>query len=132
MNGNIGVISDGAGLGMLILDLVADSGGKTRVYCEMGNEITAELMGKTLMVCLRVEGVKVLLIHLLGGANRMDEMAIGITTYLANHPAEIPILVRMSGTNQEQGRRMLADSGITVFDNPYEAVEKAVALSRTR
>jgi succinyl-CoA synthetase beta subunit len=130
MNGNIGVISDGAGSGMLALDLVADFGGKTRIYCEMGGEITPELMGKTMMVCLMIEGVKVLLINLLGGANRMDEMAIGITTYLASHPTEIPILVRMSGTKQEEGRKILADSGITFFDNPYEAAEKAVDLSR--
>jgi succinyl-CoA synthetase beta subunit len=130
MNGNIGVISDGAGSGMLALDLVADFGGKTRIYCEMGGEITPELMGRTMMVCLMIEGVKVLLINLLGGANRMDEMAIGITTYLASHPAEVPILVRMSGTRQEEGRKMLVDSGIAFFDNPYEAAEKAVDLSR--
>jgi succinyl-CoA synthetase beta subunit len=130
MNGNIGVISDGAGSGMLALDLVADFGGKTRVYCEMGGEITPELMGKTMMVCLMIEGVKVLLINLLGGANRMDEMAIGITTYLAGHPAEVPILVRMSGTKQEEGRKILVDSGIAFFDDPYEAAEKAVDLSR--
>jgi succinyl-CoA synthetase beta subunit len=130
MNGNIGVISDGAGSGMLALDLVADFGGKTRVYCEMGGEITPELMGKTMMVCLMIEGVKVLVINLLGGANRMDEMAIGITTYLASHSAEVPILVRMSGTKQEEGRKILVDSGIAFFDNPYEAAEKAVDLSR--
>jgi succinyl-CoA synthetase beta subunit len=132
MEGNIGVIADGAGSGMLTLDLVADAGGKTRVYCEMGGEITPELMGKTMMVCLKVEGVNVLLISLIGGANRMDEMATGITTYLASHPSTTPILVRMSGTKQEEGRKILVDNGVDFFDDLYAAVEKAVSLSRGR
>jgi succinyl-CoA synthetase beta subunit len=59
----------------------------------------------------------------------MDEMAIGITTYLANNPTNAPILVRMSGTNQEEGRKILTDNGTDFFDNLYEAVEKAVSLS---
>lgn len=131
MEGNLGVIADGAGAGMLTLDLVSDFGGQTRVYCEMGGEITPELMENTMMAVLKVEEVKVILINLIGGLNRMDEMAKGIIGCLAKRPSRIPIIVRMSGTKQEEGRQILTASGVGFFDNLYEAVEKAVGFSRS-
>jgi len=128
--GNLGIIADGAGSGMLTLDLVTDQGGKTRVYCEMGGEITPELMEKTMMAALSLENVNVLLVNLIGGLNRMDEMAIGITNYLSKNSSKTPIVVRMSGTRQEEGRKILAASGIPFFDDLDKAVEEAVRSSR--
>ncbi len=129
MQGNIGVIADGAGTGMLTLDLLADYGGKTSVYCEMGGETTAELMEKTMLATLSSKSVKVVLINLIGGLNLMDEMAKGITSYLKKHQTNIPIVVRMSGTREEEGRRILSADKIQSYDNLYEAVQKAVDLS---
>jgi len=130
MEGDIGVIADGAGSGMLTLDLVTDLGGKIRVYCEMGGEITPELMENTMLAALRVDNVRVLLINLIGGLNRMDEMAQGITNYLAKRPTKTPIVVRMSGTKQNEGRAILSAKGIGFFDNLYEAVKRSASLSR--
>jgi succinyl-CoA synthetase beta subunit len=130
MEGDIGVIADGAGSGMLTLDLVTDQGGKIRVYCEMGGEITPELMENTMLAALTVGNVKVLLINLIGGLNRMDEMAQGITNYLQEQPTKTPIIVRMSGTKQEEGRSILNANGIGFFDNLYDAVKTAAKLSR--
>jgi succinyl-CoA synthetase beta subunit len=129
-DGNMAIIADGAGSGMLTLDLVMDLGGKTRVYCEMGGEITPDLMEKTMMVSLSLEGLRVLLINLIGGLNRMDEMAIGITNYLSKNPPKIPIVVRISGTKQEEGRKILAASRVEFFDDLNQAVEKAVKSTR--
>ena len=128
-DGDIAIIADGAGSGMLTLDLVMDLGGRTRVYCEMGGEITSDLMEKTMMVSLSLEGLRVLLINLIGGLNRMDEMAIGITNYLSKNPPKIPIFIRMSGTRQEEGRRILVESGLEFFDDLNRAVERAVKAS---
>lgn len=130
MEGNIGVVADGAGSGMLTLDMIVDAGGKTQVYCEMGGGATPELMGNTMAAALTVQNVRVLLINLIGGLNRMDEMARGITSYLAKHPTQVPILVRMSGTMEEEGRRILTNNGIQFFADLHEAVEKGVSLSR--
>jgi succinyl-CoA synthetase beta subunit len=128
--GNLAIIADGAGSGMLTFDMVTDQGGKTRVYCEMGGEITPELMERTMMAALSVEGVNVLLVNLIGGLNRMDEMAIGITNYLSKNPSKTPIVVRMSGTRQEEGRKTLAAAGITFFDDLDKAVGEAVKSGR--
>jgi succinyl-CoA synthetase beta subunit len=128
--GNMAIIADGAGSGMLTLDLVMDLGGKTRVYCEMGGEITSDLMEKAMMVSLSLQDVKLLLINLIGGLNRMDEMAIGITNYLSKNPSRIPIVIRMSGTKQEEGRKILAASGAGFFDDLNRAVKEAVKSTR--
>lgn len=130
MQGNLGVIADGAGTGMLTLDLVTDSDGKMGVYCEMGGEATSELMENAMKAILSVNSTRVVLINLIGGLNRMDEMAEGITSYLRNHPTKIPVVIRMSGTMEEEGRRILSAAGIQAYDNLYEAVEKALHLSR--
>jgi len=128
--GNIGVVADGAGSGMLTLDLVADFGGRILVYCEMGGEATAQLIENALLTTMEMAGVRVVLVNLIGGLNRMDEMAMGITSYFKTHPSEIPIVVRMTGTMQDEGRRILAESGMPFFDSLYEAVQKALDISR--
>lgn len=130
MEGNLGVIADGAGTGMLTLDLISDSGGKTAVYCEMGGETTAELMENTMKAVLSVDRTSVVFVNLIGGLNRMDEMAKGITNYLKKNPTKIPVVVRMSGTMEEEGRRILSTIGIDGYDDLYEAIEKAVQLTR--
>jgi succinyl-CoA synthetase beta subunit len=130
MQGNIGVVADGAGSGMLTLDLVSESGGRTRVYSEMGGEITPELMENTLAMIAQVEGVSVVLINLIGGLNRMDEMAIGISNYFAKQRTRNPIIVRMSGTKQEEGYEILTKNGIDFCNGLDEAVERAVKASR--
>lgn len=130
MEGNIGVVADGAGSGMLTLDLVADAGGKTRAYCEMGGEATAQLIESAVQVVLTNEDVRVVLINLIGGLNLMDEMAKGIANYIVAHSPKLPIVVRMSGTREDEGRRILSEHKIEFFDNLYDAVETAVRFSK--
>lgn len=134
LDGNIGIIADGAGTGMLTLDLIKDYEGEIESYCELGGRATPKLIEEAMNIVLSNEKVKVLLINLIGGLNRMDEMAQGITSYIANKGIEVRnesnVIVRMSGTLEEEGRRILAGSGISSFDNIYDAIEKAIEISR--
>jgi succinyl-CoA synthetase beta subunit len=134
LDGNIGIIADGAGTGMLTLDLVKDYGGEVESYCELGGRATPKLIEEAMNIISSNEDVKVLLINLIGGLNRMDEMAIGITSYIANKGKESvidqKIIVRMSGTLEEEGRIILAASMVPSYDNIYEAIERAVEASR--
>ena len=134
LDGNIGIISDGAGTGMLTIDLIKDYRGELESYCELGGKATPKLIEEAMNILLSNEKVEVLLINLIGGLNRMDEMAQGITAYTANlgkeDRNEQEIVVRMSGTSEEEGRRILEGSGISSYDNIYDAIEKTIEISR--
>jgi succinyl-CoA synthetase beta subunit len=134
LDGNLSIIADGAGTGMLTLDLTKDYGGKIESYCELGGRVTPQLIEEAMKIVLSNKRVKVLLINLIGGLNRMDEMAQGITSFIAKRGSEEEIeqeiVVRMSGTLEEEGRKILKRDGISSFDNIYDAIENAVQLSR--
>lgn len=134
LDGNLSIIADGAGTGMLTLDLTEDYGGKIESYCELGGRVTPQLIEEAMKIVLSNKRVKVLLINLIGGLNRMDEMAQGITSFMAKRGSEEEIkqeiVVRMSGTLEEEGRKILERDGISSFDNIYDAIENAVQLSR--
>jgi succinyl-CoA synthetase beta subunit len=123
MDGDIGIVADGAGTGMLTLDLLNDAGGKVRAYCELGGEATAELIEKALLTIVNAGNVRVILINLIGGLNRMDEMAAGIVEYVTKNTTQVPIVVRMTGTQEDEGRRILAENGIQYFDDLYDAIQ---------
>jgi succinyl-CoA synthetase beta subunit len=130
LGGCIGIIADGAGTGMLTFDLVKDHGGEIETYCELGGKATPALIEEAMRIVLSNEKVRALLINLIGGLNRMDEMAEGIVAYVSeNRPVEAEVVVRMSGTMEREGREILRTQGITAYDNIYEAIERAVELS---
>jgi len=128
MDGDIGIVADGAGTGMLTLDLVRDAGGNVRAYCELGGEATAELIGKALLTIVNAGNVRIVLVNLIGGLNRMDEMAVGIVDYVTEYPTKIPIVVRMAGTQEDEGRRILAKKGLQYFDNLYDAIQRVASI----
>ena len=127
LGGDIGIIADGAGTGMLTLDMVHDAGGKPANFCEMGGMANAEIMHATLEVVLSNTQLKVLLISLIGGLTRMDELAEGIVRYLDQNDRTIPIVVRMCGTMAEVGLPMLRDAGVDTYEDLDAAVQAAVA-----
>jgi len=132
--GDIGIISDGAGTGMLTLDLTKDFGVEPGVYCELGGRITPKLIEEAMRIVLSNENIRVLLVNLFGGLNRMDEMAKGITSFLTEQNRRVvadrsEIVVRMSGTLEEEGRAILRGAGVESFDNIYDAIEKAAELA---
>ncbi|MEM2960308.1 MAG: ATP-grasp domain-containing protein [Candidatus Bathyarchaeia archaeon] len=129
LGGNIGIIADGAGTGMLTLDLTRESGGDVGTYCELGGRATSELIEKAMEIVFLNKNVKVLLINLIGGLNRMDEMAKGIISFTKKKGNErYNIVVRMSGTLEDEGRKMLREFGINAFDNIYDAIDEAIKI----
>ena len=128
LDGDVAMIADGAGTGMLTLDLIQDCGGKAANFCEMGGLANAEIMEKSIEVVLANPRAAVLLITLIGGMTRMDDMAEGIARYVKGHEVSIPIVVRMCGTQEEAGKAILREVGIVPFDDLSKAVRFAVDL----
>ncbi|NLG87536.1 MAG: succinate--CoA ligase subunit beta [Firmicutes bacterium] len=126
LTGTVGLISDGAGTGMLTLDLIKDAGGEAANFCEMGGLTSPEIMYKAMETVLSDPNVKSLLVVLIGGFNRMDEMAEGIVKYKKVHGLNIPVIVRMCGTMEEEGKELMAQAGIPTYDDLLEAVGAAV------
>ena len=131
LDGTLGIISDGAGTGMLTYDLTRDRGGAIGVYCELGGKATPALIEEAMNIVLSNGEIEVLLINLIGGLNRMDEMAEGITAHVSKKTSDAgaAIVVRMSGTLEEEGRTILNAAGVASYDNIYEAIEKAIELA---
>lgn len=129
LDGNVGVISDGAGTGMLTLDLTQDVGGQAANFCELGGLAGAESMLQALEVVSASPHVKVVLISLIGGLTRMDEMADGILNYLEQHGKSRPLVIRMCGTKEEVGKARLRTAGIETFEDLETAVRAAVKLA---
>jgi succinyl-CoA synthetase beta subunit len=129
LDGDISLIADGAGTGMLSLDLVQDAGGRPANFCEMGGLANAEIMCQSIEVVLANPNVKALLITLIGGLTRMDHMADGIVQYLQQHEAPVPMVIRMCGTQEEVGRATLQQVGVDTFDHLPQAVEAVVKLA---
>lgn len=130
LDGNVGMISDGAGTGMLTLDLIQDTGGQAANFCELGGRAGPESMQRALEIILANPRVKVILIGLIGGLTRMDEMADGILHYLEHHGKSMPLIVRMCGTQEDVGKAKLRTVGIETFEDLETAVRTAVKLAR--
>ncbi|MBQ1484806.1 MAG: succinate--CoA ligase subunit beta [Eubacterium sp.] len=131
LEGDIGLISDGAGTGMLSLDLITDAGGKVASFCELGGITNADVMYRALQLTLEsgIE-VKSVIVVLIGGFNRMDQMAEGIVRYMKEHDVKVPVFTRMCGTYEEEGKAMMADAGFTTYYNLMETVQDAVDAAR--
>ena len=126
LSGNIGVISDGAGTGLFTLDLINEYGGKVANFCEMGGITNSEVMLKSLKMVASDQSVKSILVVLIGGFNRMDDMAEGIVKFKKELNKNIPIFIRMCGTKEESGKELMKKANIPVYDSLNVAVEKAV------
>ena len=126
LSGNIGVISDGAGTGLFTLDLINEYGGKVADFCEMGGITNSEVMLKSLKMVASNQSVKSILVVLIGGFNRMDDMAEGIIKFKKELKNDVPIFIRMCGTKEEIGKELMKKANIPVYDNLNVAVEKAV------
>jgi len=130
LDGDVGMISDGAGTGMLTLDLIQDAGGRAANFCELGGLAGAESMRQALEVVHANPNVKVVLISLIGGLTRMDEMADGVVQYLEQHEKSVPLIIRMYGTQEEVGKAKLRAVGIETFEDLEAAVRAAVKLAK--
>jgi len=126
LSGNIALVSDGAGTGLLTLDLLSQYGGKVANFCELGGITSPEIVYKALRKVHQDNTVKSILVVLIGGFNRMDEMAEGIVRFRKEMPDGAPLFIRMCGTKEIKGKKLMDDARISIDDNLHSAVKKAV------
>ena len=130
LDGDIGIIGNGAGLVMATLDMVALHGGKPANFLDVGGGASAERMAKALDIVLSNPRVKVVFINILGGITRCDEIARGILAAMERVGVRKPMVIRLVGTNEEEGRAILEQAGISVLDSMEEAAKRAVELAK--
>ena len=129
LDGDIGVIGNGAGLTMATLDTVMLHGGKAANFLDLGGGATPERIGEAAEFVLRDERTKALLVNVLGGITRCDHIAMGVVEARREVSAEKPVVVRMMGTKEEEGRTILREAGIESLGSMEEAAELAVRLA---
>jgi succinyl-CoA synthetase beta subunit len=110
LEGDIGIIGNGAGLVMSTLDVVKDAGGSAANFLDVGGGANAEVLSNALQIITENQDVKSIFINIFGGITRCDLVAEGIIDALGRLDITVPIVVRLDGTNAEQGRKMLADA----------------------
>ena len=130
LDGDIGVIGNGAGLVMATLDVVQLYGGSPADFLDVGGGASAEMMAKALVIVFSDPRVKVVFINVLGGITRCDEVANGILEARKRVGFTKPLVIRLVGTNEEEGRRILTEAGIHVLNSMEEAAKKAVELMK--
>jgi succinyl-CoA synthetase beta subunit len=130
LSGDIGIIGNGAGLTMATLDTVMLYGGKASNFLDLGGGATPDRIGKAVEFVLRDKRVKALFVNVLGGITRCDDTANGIIEARKKLGDNKPIVVRMMGTNEEEGKRLLHSAGVETNDTMEDAAQKAVHLAR--
>jgi succinyl-CoA synthetase beta subunit len=133
LDGEVGVLGNGAGLTMSTVDVVTFAGGRPANFCDLGGGGDAQGVVDALFVITRDPQVKAILFNIFGGITRCDEVARGILQALSEMSIDLPIVVRLDGTNAEEGRRILAEAAsANLFVEPtmLEAARQAVELAR--
>jgi len=130
LNGDIGIIGNGAGLTMATLDTVMLYGGRAGNFLDLGGGASPDRIGKAVEFVLKDNRVKALFVNVLGGITRCDDTAKGIIEARGKLGDNKPIVVRMMGTNEEEGKRLLHGAGIETNDTMEEAAQKAVQLAK--
>jgi succinyl-CoA synthetase beta subunit len=133
LDGKVGIIGNGAGLTMSTLDVVAEAGGTPANFLDIGGGANAEVMANALEVILAERRVKSIMVNIFGGITRCDEVAKGVLGAIDKlGDLRVPVVVRLDGTNAEQGRKILRDAAhpkVVPAQTMLEAAERAVALA---
>jgi len=130
LDGNVGCVVNGAGLAMATMDLVKYYGGEPANFLDIGGSSNPEKVVNALRIITEDPSVKVILFNIFGGITRTDDVANGIVTATKANPLKIPIVIRLTGTNEEIAMKILQENGFSASSDMDEAVEKAVALAK--
>ena len=132
LDGDIGCMINGAGLAMATMDMIKLSGGEPANFLDIGGGASPERVAKAFELVLQDGNVKAMLVNIFAGINRCDWIAEGLIKALGVVDLGVPLVVRLSGTNVEEGTRMLRDSGLPIImaDTLADAAQKAVAASQ--
>lgn len=129
LDGNIGILSSGAGLTMAILDLIKIYGGSPANFLDTA-QMDADGIYKAFELLSKKQGLKVILVNIFAGLNRCDDLAEGIKRYVSDYKPKTPIVVRMIGNREEEGKRILREVGIDAIPELEKAIEKSVEISK--
>ena len=129
LDGDIGVVGNGAGLVMATLDLLNFFGGKPANFLDLGGGATVEAIAAALQIVLTEPGTKVVLVNVLGGITHCDDVARGIVEVANEAKIKKPVVVRLVGTNQQEGQKILATAGISALDSMEQAAKQAVEIA---
>jgi succinyl-CoA synthetase beta subunit len=127
LDGNIGCIVNGAGLAMATMDAVKLHGGEPANFLDVGGGASAEQVAKAFSLVTADPNVRAILINIFGGITRGDVVAAGIREALDEVTVNVPIVVRLAGTNAEEGQRLLGEAGLTAVDSMDDAARQVVA-----
>ncbi len=129
LDGDIGCMINGAGLAMATMDMIKLAGGEPANFLDVGGGASAERTEKAFRLVLADTNVKAMLVNIFAGINRCDWIAEGVVQAVRKIDMKVPLIVRLSGTNVEEGRRIIAESGLPIItaETLAEAAEKAVA-----
>ncbi|MBI5333852.1 MAG: ADP-forming succinate--CoA ligase subunit beta [Burkholderiales bacterium] len=129
LDGNIGCLVNGAGLAMATMDTIKLFGGEPANFLDVGGGATAEKVTEAFKIMLKSPKVKAILVNIFGGIMRCDTIAEGVITACKAVNLQVPLVVRMKGTNEDLGKKMLAESGLPIIsaDTMAEAATKVVA-----
>jgi len=131
LNGNVGCMVNGAGLAMATMDIIKLAGGEPANFLDVGGGATAEQVTNAFRIILSDRNVKAVLINIFGGIMRCDIVAQGVVQASTQVGVKVPVVVRLEGTNKEEGQKILTDSGLnfTVADGMKDAADKVVRLA---
>ena len=134
LDGDIGCLVNGAGLAMATMDTIKLYGGSPANFLDVGGGATAEKVTEAFKLMLRNPGLKAILVNIFGGIMKCDTIAEGVVAACRAVNLKVPLVVRMKGTNEDLGKKMLADSGLPIIsaDTMAEAAEKVVAAANAK
>jgi succinyl-CoA synthetase beta subunit len=130
LDGNIGCMVNGAGLAMTTMDIVKLFGGDPANFLDIGGGAGADKVAAAMRIILSDPNVKAVLFNIFGGITRCDEVARGILTAMKEVKPKVPMVVRLVGTNAEEGRKLLADAKMITAETLADAAKKAVAAAK--
>jgi succinyl-CoA synthetase beta subunit len=132
LDGNIGCIVNGAGLAMATMDTIKLAGGEPANFLDIGGGATPERVAKAFRLVMSDKNVQAILVNIFAGINRCDWVAEGVVRALREEPVDVPVVVRLAGTNVKEGQKILAQSGLPLIraTTLMEAAERAVMAWR--
>ena len=130
LDGNVGCVVNGAGLAMATMDLVKYYGGEPANFLDIGGSSNPEKVVNALRIITADPNVKAILFNIFGGITRTDDVANGIVTATKANPLKVPIVIRLTGTNEEIAMQILKDNGFSASSDMDTAVQQAVALAK--
>ena len=129
LDGSVGCVVNGAGLAMGTMDLIKHYGGEPANFLDIGGSSSPEKVKTAMDILLRDKNVKVILFNIFGGITRCDDVANGLVSVIREMGVDLPMVIRLTGTNAEQAREILRQADLTAVDSMEEVVQRAVQMA---